>query len=236
MTRLLSPSRCRALGACLATALLAGCGGGHDDDRFDVRAGLRNLMTQPRALTLTGSSGTVGYTLTLTNTPQQAGTYARTAQVGARSELVSRLWVSAATVDTVSTLNHLDSDGLAFGSTDGSGRCTDISSTPTAALPTAALRTQSGPQAVHEEYDSCSASATRVGQTASSWRLVGEDNDRWTMLCVRSVRISSVSPVSMVVGALTEHCHEIASDGTIGARARATVTLSSGTALTMKNY
>ena len=144
--------------------------------------------------------------------------------------------MSAATVDTVSTLNHLDSDGLAFGSTDGSGRCTDISSTPTAALPTAALRTQSGPQAVHEEYDSCSASATRVGQTASSWRLVGEDNDRWTMLCVRSVRISSVSPVSMVVGALTEHCHEIASDGTIGARARATVTLSSGTALTMKNY
>ena len=139
--------------------------------------------------------------------------------------------MSAATVDTVSTLNHLDSDGLAFGSTDGSGRCTDISSTPTAAL-----RTQSGPQAVHEEYDSCSASATRVGQTASSWRLVGEDNDRWTMLCVRSVRISSVSPVSMVVGALTEHCHEIASDGTIGARARATVTLSSGTALTMKNY
>ena len=228
MTRLLSPSRCRALGACLATALLAGCGGGHDDDRFDVRAGLRNLMTQPRALTLTGSSGTVSYTLTLTNTPQQAGTYARTAQVGARSELVSRLWVSAATVDTVSTLNHLDSDGLAFGSTDGSDRCTDISSTPTAAL-----RTQSGPQAVHEEYDSCSASATRVGQTASSWRLVGEDNDRWTMLCVRSVRISSVS---MVVGALTEHCHEIASDGTIGARARATVTLSSGTALTMKNY
>ena len=75
MTRLLSPSRCRALGACLATALLAGCGGGHDDDRFDVRAGLRNLMTQPRALTLTGSSGTVSYTLTLTNTPQQAGTY-----------------------------------------------------------------------------------------------------------------------------------------------------------------
>jgi hypothetical protein len=213
MTRLLSPSRCRALGACLATALLAGCGGGHDDDRFDVRAGLRNLMTQPRALTLTGSSGTVSYTLTLTNTPQQAGTYPRTAQVGARSELVSRLWVSAATVD--------------------SGRCTDISSTPTAALPTAALRTQSGPQAVHEEYDSCSASATRVGQTASSWRLVGEDNDRWTMLCVQSVRISSVS---MVVGALTEHCHEIASDGTIGARARATVTLSSGTALTMKNY
>lgn len=236
MTRLLSPSRCRALGACLATALLAGCGGGHDDDRFDVRAGLRNLMTQPHALTLTGSSGTVSYTLTLTNTPQQAGTYARTAQVGARSELVSRLWVSAATVDTVSALNHLDSDGLAFGSTDGSDRCTDISSTPTAALPTAALRTQSGPQAVHEEYDSCSASATRVGQTASSWRLVGEDNDRWTMLCVRSVRISSVSPVSMVVGALTEHCHEIASDGTIGARARATVTLSSGTALTMKNY
>ena len=223
MTRLLSPSRCRALGACLATALLAGCGGGHDDDRFDVRAGLRNLMTQPRALTLT-------------NTQQQDGTYPRTAQVGARSELVSRLWVSAATVDTVSTLNHLDSDGLAFGSTDGSDRCTDISSTPTAALPTAALRTQSGPQAVHEEYDSCSASATRVGQTASSWRLVGEDNDRWTMLCVRSVRISSVSPVSMVVGALTEHCHEIASDGTIGARARATVTLSSGTALTMKNY
>lgn len=234
MTRLLSPSRCRALGACLATALLAGCGGGgHDDDRFDVRAGLRNLMTQPRALTLTGSSGTVSYTLTLTNTPQQAGTYARTAQVGARSELVSRLWVSAATVDTVSTLNHLDSDGLAFGSTDGSGRCTDISSTPTSALPTAALRTQSGPQAVHEEYDSCSASATRLGQAASSWRLVGEDNDRWTMLCVQSVRISSVS---MVVGALTEHCHEIASDGTIGARARATVTLSSGTALTMKNY
>lgn len=234
MTRLLSPSRCRALGACLATALLAGCGGGgHDDDRFDVRAGLRNLMTQPRALTLTGSSGTVSYTLTLTNTPQQAGTYARTAQVGARSELVSRLWVSAATVDTVSTLNHLDSDGLAFGSTDGSGRCTDISSTPTAALPTAALRTQSGPQAVHEEYDSCSASATRLGKAASTWRLVGEDNDRWTMLCVQSVRISSVS---MVVGALTEHCHEIASDGTIGARARATVTLSSGTALTMKNY
>lgn len=229
MTRLLSPSRCRALGACLATALLAGCGGGHDDDRFDVRAGLRNLMTQPRALTLTGSSGAVGYTLTLTNTPQQAGTYARTAQVGARSELVSRLWVSAATVDTVSTLNHLDSDGLAFGSTDGSGRCTDISSTPTSALPTAALRTQSGPQAVH----GCSASATRLGQAASSWRLIGEDNDRWTMLCVQSVRISSVS---MVVGALTEHCHEIASDGTIGARARATVTLSSGTALTMKNY
>ena len=144
--------------------------------------------------------------------------------------------MSAATVDTVSTLNHLDSDGLAFGSTDGSDRCTDISSTPTSALPTAALRTQSGPQAVHEEYDSCGASATRVGQTASSWRLVGEDNDRWTMLCVRSVRISSVSPVSRVVGALTEHCHEIASDGTIGARARATVTLSSGTALTMKNY
>ena len=77
MTRLLSPSRCRALGACLATALLAGCGGGHDDDRFDVRAGLRNLMTQPHALTLTGSSGTVSYTLTLTNTPQQAGTYCR---------------------------------------------------------------------------------------------------------------------------------------------------------------
>ena len=50
---------------------------------------------------------------------------------------------------------------------------------------------------------------------------------------MQSVRISSVS---MAVGALTEHCHEIASDGTIGARARATVTLSSGTALTMKNY
>ena len=72
-----------------------------------------------------------------------------------------------------------------------------------------------------------------MGKAASTWRLVGEDNDRWTMLCVQSVRISSVS---MVVGALTEHCHEIASDGTIGARARATVTLSSGTALTMKNY
>lgn len=233
MTRLLSPARCRALGACLATALIAGCGGGHDDDRFDVRAGLRNLMTQPRALTLTGASGTVSYTLTLTNTPQQAGAYARTGVVGTRSELVSRLWVSAASIDTVSTLIHLDSDGLAFGSTDGSGRCTDISSTPTSALPTAALRTQSGPQAVHEEYDGCSASATRLGQAASSWRLIGEDNDRWTMLCVQSVRITSVS---MVVGALTEHCHEIASDGTIGARARATVTLSSGTALTMKNY
>jgi hypothetical protein len=233
MNRLLSPSRCRALGACLATALIAGCGGGHDDDRFDVRAGLRNLMTQPRALTLTGASGTVSYTLTLTSTPQQAGAYARTGAVGARSELVSRLWVSAAAIDTVSTMRHLDSDGLAFGSTDGSGRCTDISSTPTSALPTAALRTQSGPQAVHEEYDSCSASAIRRGQAASSWRLVGEDNDRWTMLCVQSVRITSTS---LLVGALDEHCHEIASDGTIGARARATVTLSSGTALTMKNY
>ena len=51
----------KSLALCLlALALvlaLAGCGGGHDDDRFDVRAGLRNLMTQPRALTLTGSSG-----------------------------------------------------------------------------------------------------------------------------------------------------------------------------------
>ena len=233
MTRLLSPSRCRALGACLATALLAGCGGGHDDDRFDVRAGLRNLMTQPRALTLTGSSGTVSYTLTLTNTPQQAGTYARTAQVGARSELVSRLWVSAATVDTVSTLNHLDSDGLAFGSTDGSGRCTDISSTPSVALPGAALRTQSGPLAVHEEYDGCSPGSTRLGQAASSWRLVGEDNDRWTMLCVQSVRITSASSL---IGIVTEHCHEIASDGTIGARARATVGLTTGATLTMQNY
>ena len=228
MTRALLPSL-----ALLCSALLAGCGGGHDDDRFDVRTGLKNLMTQPRALTLTGTSGSVGYTLTLTNTPLAAAAYPRTGTSGARSELVSKLWISTTSIDTVDTVRYLDGNGLAFGSTDGSGRCTDISSTPTAALPTAALRTQSGPQAVHEEYDSCSASATRVVRTASSWRLVGEDNDRWTMLCVQSVRISSVS---MVVGALTEHCHEIASDGTIGARARATVTLSSGTALTMKNY
>lgn len=228
MTRALLPSL-----ALLCSALLAGCGGGHDDDRFDVRTGLKNLMTQPRALTLTGTSGSVGYTLTLTNTPLDAAAYPRTGTSGARSELVSKLWISTTSIDTVDTVRYLDGNGLAFGSTDGSGRCTDISSTPSVALPSAALRTQSGPLAVHEEYDGCSPGSTRLGQAASSWRLVGEDNDRWTMLCVQSVRITSASSL---IGIVTEHCHEIASDGTIGARARATVGLTTGATLTMQNY
>lgn len=214
-------------------AALAACGGG-DDGSYDVRAGMQNLMTQPKTWTLSGDAGAARHVLNLVTEPAGTGTYPRTGEAGHRTRQIATLWLGQTAVDQRTTLYHLRAaDQLPFGATDEGTRCTDVAMSPS--LPTSAGTEESGPLAVVDTWDGCGASAARVSRTVSSWRLV--DEGRWTMLCLQSVRVASAGGT---LGAIEEQCYEIGRDGGIGTRARATVVMRTAdgaeTTLSMRNY
>lgn len=210
-------------------ALLAACGGGggggSDGDgasavTYNVQAAFRNLSTAARSFTLraTAANGTP-LTLDWTITPVGASVFPLT---GAASQRVdTSVVIRSPTLEFVngSQQSHFDAMMNGLGSVRADGSC---SQGDNPALPTAAAIGASGPLGDSVVYRTCSLSAEVVNRITGAWSFRPELGVAYLCADTQLKDASGATTLST-----ESDCIEISPDGTIGSRARITLSVPS---------
>jgi hypothetical protein len=205
------------LAATAALGLLAGCGGGSDDDTgipantpYNVRAAVANLLGTGGSWTVQGTgTDNVAYQFTWRMTPTTRGafgldgvTYDRTVQ----SFTVRQGGGASSTEDT--TLFHNLTTVTLAGARDADGNCSRFSASAT--LPTAAIAGDSGSFYQTDDYRGCTAGTAPTSSSATRWSV--EMGNGRPYLCLTTT--------STAGGGREIDCVQIESNGALGSRAR----------------
>lgn len=220
----------RLIQATLAATVLAlaGCGGGGGDSgsttSFNAAAAFNNLYASNRSWNLTGTDNFgINYQIGLAHRPGTAGTYPVTGVPANRRFIDETVVANGVSFGTVSSTLFLDpATGTPIGtqsvaSTDGSVSCSRFSAT--GAPPTAALVGDTGVLGTGFALDGCTSTAFQVGSATLNWSMLAESGI--TYFCISSTEVESGTR------SVEEQCFEVATDGSIGTRARLSVLVTS---------
>lgn len=229
--------RCRIphLLAASALAMLAACGGGGGDSPivpapetpvlFDAAAAVGNYLRASSSWTMTGTSASgTAYTMGVSIGASEAEAFPVTG--AAATVFTTNVSLSAPGVGGVSTQSDSffnATTGALLGlrtQANGASTCLKLRAAP--ALPVApASAGTSGDLFVADLMSDCSATATVDGRTLVA---------RWSVEAISSVNYLCLSSSYREAGgtevASEKNCVEISTTGTLGARARSTVTSS----------
>jgi hypothetical protein len=223
-------------------ALLSACGGGDDDsgtspfipptDEFAVLAGWQNLLTVGGTWELSGvGSDGASYEATIKIAPAAAAVFPPSGESFARTTVLASVSRNGV-LDSASTLEYFRDVDLrvqaARRTIEGTVTCAQ---TTASALPlTVAKIPASGPLATMDNLSPCVLGGVVDGTTTITWSLEFERGI--VLLCLNS------EAVDLLTGQATgreSDCIQIATDGTLGSRARVTIVVS-GLTLVMKNF
>ena len=218
----------RLIQATLAATVLAlaGCGGGGGDSgsttSFNAAAAYSNVFTSNRTWTLTGTDNFgVNYQFTQTFRPASAGTFPVTGVPANRRVIEASVLANGVNVGNTTSTLYLDpTTGAPIGiqsveSSDGSVSCGRYTSSATP--PASAMMGDVGLLATGISLDGCSGSAVPDGSTATvRWLLTNESGVNY--FCTNTATVDSG------ITASEEQCFEVGTDGSIGSRARLTLT------------
>jgi len=234
----------RSVWTALLAALLAGCGGGGSSsgdggfkppgDDIDARAAWENLLTTTRTWVVSGTaSDGFSYTASISVAPGGALEFPVTGNTAARSIASIVLTRGATTVDSRIAETFFDAaTGFVVGlrhTIDGVG--TFCSSATSAAVPPdAAELGSSGPLFTIDELDGCLASSAKLGTATQTWSVEFESETGITYFCTNATEQN----LSGAVIATESDCIEVGADGSLGDKARVTVS-SAGFTLVARN-
>ncbi|HUG23570.1 hypothetical protein [Piscinibacter sp.] len=234
----------RSLWTVVLAAALAGCGGGGSSsgdggfkppgDDVDARAAWENLLTTTRTWVVSGvASDGFSYTASISVAPGSALAFPVTGNTAARSIASIVLTRGAATVDSRIAETFFDAaTGFVVGlrhSIDGVGTfCSPAASA--AVPPDAAANGSSGALFTIDELDGCLVSSAKIGSATQTWSVEFESETGITFFCTNATERT----LSGSVIATESDCIEVSADGSLGNKARVTVS-SAGFTLVARN-
>jgi hypothetical protein len=218
----------------LTAALLAACGGNGDPtsvaaEQYAVNSAERNLLISGGSWILngTGPTGqTFSITMELRPMPDAAFPIG-----GAVSSLIREnlsLVQAGVTTDMGGATLYFDRGSLAIvGVDNGDGSC--AVATANAAPPSTAVVGTSGPLLTRSELNLCASTAGVVGTTTTNWSI--ESDTGIALLCWNSTARDATASIIET----DSSCIQIAPDGSLGTKARLTVT-ALGVTLAARNF
>lgn len=219
------------LSAATATLLVA-CGGGGGDQAqstgpYAVNAALGHLLVTGGSWTMTGSASGQSFTLTMAFAPGPAGLFPVNGAFTAQS--LQTITVAAAGQSNSATQTiYFDAGTRTFIGFQADGTCSVA--TANTALPASAAVGVSGPIFSESDLDGCTSSSVAVGSTTSTWSVVSDTGI--AMLCWDLTS----KDLSATVNGTESMCIETAADGTLGAKARISVTAPGIITINARNF
>ncbi len=213
-----------------AAVLLSACGGGGGDgapaSTYAVNAALGRLLVTGGSWTMTGTANGQTFTLAVAFAPAPAGPFPVNGAMSAQSlqtiTLVSG-GVSSSGVETI----YFDATSRIFFGLQADGTCSVA--TANTSLPTSAALGASGAIFSESDLDGCLGTSLAVGSTANTWSLVSDSGI--ALLCWD---LAAKDALGTPNGA-ESLCVEIAANGTLGAKARFSLT-ALGITITARNF
>jgi hypothetical protein len=212
-----------------AALLLAACGGGGDTQPagpYAVNTALGHLLVSGGSWTMSGPAGGQPFTLTLAFTPAPAGVFPVNGVFAAQS-LQTITVVAAGQTNSGTETIYFDATTRIFFGLQADGACSvATANTP---LPATATVGTSGPIFTELDLDGCTGASLAVGTTTGTWSLVSDTGV--TLLCWDQ---TAKDPGGTVNG-MESLCIETAADGTLGGKARFSLT-ALGVTLNARNF
>ncbi|MET0859323.1 MAG: hypothetical protein ABWY27_21425 [Telluria sp.] len=225
-------------------ALLAACGGGGGGTTaaipppvispgpvvatIDVGAAWRDYLTVAHTWKMAGK-GTDGraYELAVDMKPGATAAFSMTGSSGQTIEQSVRFTIDGATSVTNGTLFFTNDTFIGVASSDGA--CAPARGA-LAALPVGAIVGQQGPLFVLEGYAGCRITGQKLGTTTFSWSV--EEDAGVNLFCITSKQQNAEGAN---IGSEVD-CMEASANGTLGNRAKFTITRADGQSITGRNY
>jgi hypothetical protein len=220
--------------ACAALLSLAACGGGGGDTpaptSYAALAAQRHLLTEAGSWTMTGAvAGGSSYTVNLAFAPQSAQAFAIGGVVASRSKQTITVTQDGTLLPGIELTHYFDAANLAFIGTDnGDGTCSVA--TANAALPSDARPGDKEVFVTESERNLCADGSGVVGTTTIGWSL--EADTGIVLLCWTS---TAQDAVGAAVDAAVSSCVEIDADGSLGSKARLSIS-AFGQSTTARNF
>ncbi|HEU4376567.1 MAG TPA: hypothetical protein VFS02_23940 [Telluria sp.] len=237
-----------ALPTAALAALLAACGGGGGGDAgsgaaspppvvapapvetgVNVAGAWKDYVTAPHTWTMPGKgSDARAFELSVVMKPGAVAAFPLSGASGQTSDQSLRFAIDGAnTVSTDGTLYFTAADMLGVASNDGA--CAGARA-PMTALPTSTPVGSSGAMFVLDGYAGCKTTGQRLGATTFSWSV--EKDGELVMFCITSKQEDS----SGVVKTTEVDCMETSINGSLGGRAKFTITKPDGNSISGRNF
>ncbi|MEF7613508.1 hypothetical protein V4F39_06250 [Aquincola sp. MAHUQ-54] len=215
-----------AVALAVAAGLLAGCGGGSDDeaggnpsaDTYNVRAAMANLLTQGGSWTgLAGrASNGVNYTVALSSTPGARQNFPKTGELLDRTTQVLTVEGGGERLSASTSVYYNRTTGKLAGTLDEDNNCSVITHTVDT-LPTAARAGDNGEYFRTVDYTGCS-SVIPTGGSRTNWSLDAVGGRAYFCLSTTYTDGSGVE----------SECVQVETDGSLRQKARVFLRLIDG--------
>jgi hypothetical protein len=227
----------RRAAACACLGSLAACGGGGSDagappaaTTINAAAAWQNLLTSGHSWTVsgTGSDGN-SYEFAITVTPSGAATFPVSGATTSLSSAALSIKQNGTLVASGVSETYFDSTlhTVGYRNVESTATTCELAVSP-GVPPTVAAIGASGPIDQTTQLDGCSATSTATGSGTDTWSV--EASGGITYFCTNSSEQDASSS-----SATTEaDCFEVDADGTLGSKARVTIT-GSGVSVTASN-
>jgi hypothetical protein len=212
-----------------AALLVTACGGGGDSQPagpYAVNAALNHLLVTGGSWTMSGSASGQPFTLTMAFAPGPAGLFPVNGVFAAQS--VQTITAVAAGQSSSGTQTiYFDAGTHAFLGFQADGTCSVA--TANTALPATAAADASGPIFTETDLDGCASTSLAAGTTTSTWSVASDSGV--TLMCWDLVS----KDLGGTVNGMESMCIQIAADGTLGGKARFSLT-ASGVTINARNF
>jgi hypothetical protein len=230
----------------LATAVLSACGGGGGDSggsapppppagatSIDAAAAWRNFITMPQAWLVGGvGNDNKGYVISITLTPGTSQVFPLngTSYATTTANVATRIGgIDIPTTSNVSYFNPTTYVLAGTRNTEANGTPTCSETTASTVPPTSAAVGSSGALHTFNDRNGCLAGSTSEGTSVTTWSVESEAGI--TYFCLNT----TARNLAGAVEATEADCVQAAADGTLGAKARVTLTQAGGFTLVARN-
>jgi hypothetical protein len=195
---------------------------------IDAAAAWRDYVSAPHTWKMTGQ-GADGraYELAVDMKPGAGAPFPLNGAAGQTTEQSVRFTIDGAASGTNGTLYFTNDNFIGIAGSDGA--CATARGAM-AALPSAATAGQQGPLYVLDGYAGCKVSGQKLGTTTFTWSLEAEG--ALNLFCITSQQQNAEGAS---IGSEVD-CVEVSAGGTLGSKARFTITRRDGQSISGRNY
>jgi hypothetical protein len=218
-----------------AAALLVACGGGADNTTptptgtYNASAALHNLLVTGGSWTMSGSDNGTNYTVTIAFAPAASGPY----PIGniASSQAVETTTVaSGGSSSSGAQTIYFNATTAAFIGLQASGLCSTATSNG-APLPSSAAIGAAGALFTENDLDGCTTSSNVVSTSSNVWTVVAD-----TGIALFCWNVTETALTAAGSNGTESTCIQVANDGTLGTKARFSLTSGTTVNISARNF
>jgi hypothetical protein len=218
--------------AAAAAALLAACGGGGDAagapvGPYMVNAALQKLLATGGSWPMSGTNNGTSFTVTIAFAPTTNGPYPVDGTASSRAVETITIASNGTSSSGTQTI-YFNPTTDAFIGLLASGLCS--TATSNTALPASAVVGAAGPIFTENDLDGCATNSNVVSTSSNTWTVVADTGV--PLLCWN---VTQTALTSGGTSGTESTCVEVAPNGTLGTRARFSLT-SGTTTISARNF